>query len=177
MGNGKGTGAGEDAAPVVTFTSARAGHCPLAVVPADPALPVRMVRSAGLGLGLDRRGAIFARMTAADTTTLTTGDALVLVTDGVIESRCPAGDEYGYDRLAAALTAARASGATADAPALRDALLADLAAFLDGEPYADDMTLLTMCWHGTSTTTDATTDAAAAPAATAAAEGVLVAAP
>ncbi len=139
---------GEGAAPVVTFTSARAGHCPLAVVPADPALPVRMVRSAGLGLGLDRRGAIFARMTAADTTTLAVGDALVLVTDGVIESRCPAGDEYGYDRLAAALAAARARGATADAPTLRDALLADLAAFLDGEPYADDMTLLTMCWHG-----------------------------
>ena len=129
-----------------TFTSARAGHCPLAV--AAPGEPVRYVRSPGLGLGLDRRGRRFAALTHADTCTLTPGTALVAVTDGVVESRAPNGDEYGYDRLARAIDRARTDGRDSDATALSNALLADLRAFVDGGDYGDDMTMLALVWHG-----------------------------
>lgn len=131
---------------VATLTSARAGHCPLAV--AAPGEAVRFVRSPGLGLGLDRRGRQFAARTESDTRALTPGTAVVFVTDGVVESRSPSGDEYGYERLAAAIEQARAVGAGTDADALHDALLANLTAFVDGGDYGDDMTLLTLVWHG-----------------------------
>lgn len=148
-----------DAAGVATFTSARAGHCPLAV--AAPGEPVRFVRSPGLGLGLDRRGRQFPLLTHADVLTLAPDTAVVVVTDGVVESRGPDGTEYGYARLAAAIERARGDGAAADASALRDALLADLGAFVVDGDYGDDMTLLTLVWHGREATAAAPAGAAA----------------
>jgi phosphoserine phosphatase RsbU/P len=130
-------------ARAATFTFARAGHCPLAVVPTDAEAPVRFVRAPGLGLGLDRRGR-FARFARADTVTVAPGDALVLFTDGLVESRNPEGDEFGYDRLADLLARLRGRGAEA----LHDGLLDGLRAFLRGEPYTDDTTLLVLDWSG-----------------------------
>jgi len=69
---------------------------------------------------------------------LAAGDLVALYSDGVTEAQNAAGDEFGGERLAAALTAAR------DRPA-RDVVVAvmdDLDAFVAGIPQYDDITLL-----------------------------------
>jgi sigma-B regulation protein RsbU (phosphoserine phosphatase) len=70
--------------------------------------------------------------------TLAPGDALALYTDGVTEAFSPANEEYGEERLGAALVRHRALGAEA----LLQAVRADVAAFADGRAFADDLTLL-----------------------------------
>ncbi len=130
-------------ARAATFTFARAGHCPLAVVPADAAQPVALLRAPGLGLGLDRKGR-FAAFAQAQRVALVPGDALVLITDGVVESRNPAGEEYGYDRLREALDTLRGRSAEA----VHHGLIAHLRGFLQGEPYTDDTTILVLAWNG-----------------------------
>ena len=124
-----------------TFTFARAGHCPAAYVPLGG--KPRLLRSPGLGLGLDR-GALFASTLGEECVTLQPGDVLVLYTDGVVESRNAADDEYGYERLLASLKEHRHE----DAPRLHEALMTDLNRFLGDVHYADDLTLVVLKWHG-----------------------------
>ncbi len=124
-----------------TFAFARAGHCPAAYVPL--AGKPRLLRSAGLGLGLDR-GALFGRSIAEETIALQPGDVLVLYTDGVVESRDGDDEEYGYERLLASLKEHRHE----DASTLHSALMADLNRFLGDVHYADDLTLVVLKWHG-----------------------------
>jgi sigma-B regulation protein RsbU (phosphoserine phosphatase) len=69
---------------------------------------------------------------------LQAGDTLFLCTDGLTETRNPAGEEYGLDRLVA-LVASRHASPPAE---LADACLADLAAFRAGSPRTDDLTLM-----------------------------------
>ena len=124
-----------------TFTFARAGHCPPAVVSADGT--ASYVRTQGMGLGLDRRGRFEASL-HEQALPVAPGDALVLFSDGLVESRSPDGEEYGYDRLLALL----AEHGGRDADALHGTILADLERFLAGEPYGDDLTLVVLAWHG-----------------------------
>jgi sigma-B regulation protein RsbU (phosphoserine phosphatase) len=74
---------------------------------------------------------------AAGKVTLEPGDRLLVYTDGVTEALDAAGEEFGEDRLVAAM----AAGA-ADAAALHAAVSRALAAFTDGVPLRDDTTLL-----------------------------------
>src|SRR5690606_37698681 len=83
-----------------TLTLARAGHCPVALARADGS--VELLRSGGLGLGLDR-GPLFRRALQEQTLALQPGDTLVLYTDGLVEARNRAGEEFGYERLARTL--------------------------------------------------------------------------
>jgi sigma-B regulation protein RsbU (phosphoserine phosphatase) len=69
---------------------------------------------------------------------VTAGDVLLLYTDGISESRSPADEEFGDERVAAALAAHPDGGA-----ALLDDLLADVRRFSDGRPQPDDLTLVT----------------------------------
>ena len=69
---------------------------------------------------------------------LAPGDALVLYTDGLSESRNADGEEYGRERLSAVLE--RANGATS--AELVEACLADLASFTAGEAAGDDLTVM-----------------------------------
>lgn len=124
------------------ITLARAGHCPALHIPESGSAPT-LVRSPGLGLGLDHGGA-FDRALRETSVALEPGDALVLYTDGLVESRNPEGEEYGYERLVEAATCHRCH----DAQRLHRALLGDLHDFLRGEPYADDLTLLVLVWLG-----------------------------
>lgn len=124
-----------------TFTVARAGHCPMAGIRLSSS--ASYVRSPGLGLGLDR-GDLFRRSLAEETIRLEPGDVFVLYTDGVVESRSVAGEEYGYERLLEVLTAHRHE----DADELHASILRHLRHFLGGTPYDDDMTLLVIKWHG-----------------------------
>ena len=67
------------------------------------------------------------------------GDRLVLYTDGITEANSPDGDEYGEERLAAAI----AARADLDAPALTAALFEDVLAFAHGT-LQDDATIVSV---------------------------------
>lgn len=94
---------------------------------------VRTLPASGLPLGMFRD----ARY-GVERFELSAGDALVLYTDGLSESRNGDGEEYGSDRLAALL--GRGDGASA--AELVDACLADLAAFTGGGAPGDDLTVM-----------------------------------
>lgn len=120
---------------------ARAGHCPVATINLHS--EARFLRSKGIGLGLDR-GSLFRAALAEERIRLQPGDVFVLYTDGVVESRSAEGEEYGYDRLLAALREHRHE----EAAALHEALLDDLHCFTGHKAYDDDMTLVVLKWHG-----------------------------
>ncbi|WP_321475332.1 SpoIIE family protein phosphatase [uncultured Paludibaculum sp.] len=119
----------EPAASRLRYSSA--GH--------NPSLLVRAtgehdwLKTPGVGLGMTRR----AQYEQADVA-LHPGDTLVLYTDGVTEARNPQGEEFGEDRLLAALQAAPALGAQAAA----DYVLEAVKAFAAGAPQHDDITLI-----------------------------------
>ena len=124
-----------------TITLARAGHCP--VVHASLASEPYMLRSRGMGLGLDK-GPIFDRTLAVTTTQLSPGDVFAIYTDGVVESRNSKGEEYDYQRLMDCLAEHRHE----EADQIHDAVLTDLRAFLGSTHYDDDLTLMIFKWHG-----------------------------
>ncbi|MEM1043531.1 MAG: GAF domain-containing SpoIIE family protein phosphatase [Bacteroidota bacterium] len=130
------------------FTFARAGHCPVALARADGS--VSLLRAGGLGLGMDR-GPLFRRALTEEQVHLRPGDTFVLYSDGLVETRDRAGtgEEYGYDRLAAAVAKHRA---LAPKP-LRDALLSDLYRFAGHDTWGDDLTLVVVKWDGAATPT------------------------
>ena len=111
-----------------TLTYANAGHNP----------PI-LRRAAGTIEQLARTGRVVGAFEKLHLTeaaiTLAPGDALVLYTDGVTDALNAAGEDYGVDRLIAAITAA-----PTPAPALLDFVRADLAAFTQNAPQPDDIT-------------------------------------
>jgi serine phosphatase RsbU (regulator of sigma subunit) len=112
---------------------ARAGHTYPVLVPGRPGGEVRLVRSEGPLLGAVRDVVVEEAEHL-----LGPGDALVLYTDGITETR--RGDElFGEDRLVAALEAA----AGASAEELADAVLAAVDAFR-AAPSEDDVALLVL---------------------------------
>jgi serine phosphatase RsbU (regulator of sigma subunit) len=72
-------------------------------------------------------------------TELAPGATLVVVSDGIIEARNPAGEQFGVERTIAAIDAA---GAAAPSSAIGDTIRSDLDSWMAGSPAADDQTLL-----------------------------------
>jgi sigma-B regulation protein RsbU (phosphoserine phosphatase) len=72
------------------------------------------------------------------------GDALVMYTDGVVEARNPAGEEFHALRLEAHLAASR------DVPAagIVSGLVEKVEEFAGEEPQYDDVTVLALRWRG-----------------------------
>jgi sigma-B regulation protein RsbU (phosphoserine phosphatase) len=70
--------------------------------------------------------------------TLDRGDTLFLYTDGLTEAANGRGEEYGSHRLTRVLRAGRGLSPRA----LSVSVLRDLAAFQDGEPRVDDLTIV-----------------------------------
>lgn len=124
-----------------TLDIARAGHCPAATVRLSG--ESRFLRTKGLGLGLDR-GDLFLKSLEEERINLEPGDVFVLYTDGVVESRNPEGEEFGYDRLLVTIDENRHE----DADGIHSAVLSDLKNFMGNEVYDDDMTLVVLKWHG-----------------------------
>jgi phosphoserine phosphatase RsbU/P len=124
---------------------ARAGHCPAALV--TPNGTVRLIRPAGIGLGLDS-GGVFERALEETRVMLAPGDTLLLYTDGLVEARDPAGDEFGYERLTDVLAKHHRLGPEE----LRDTLIAELRSFArrpaNDESWEDDLTLVILRWSG-----------------------------
>ena len=94
---------------------------------------VERVAATGLPLGMFRDEEFeIARFT------LSPGATIILVTDGVIEAEDAQGNQYGEDRLSAAVSGL----ATAELQALVQACLNDVAAFQSGMKNADDVTVV-----------------------------------
>ena len=120
--------------------AANAGH-------ADPAL-----RRAGGGFELvryrhDRMLAMWPGLDFTDRAfELRPGDTLLVYTDGVTESATADRTFYGANRLTAFLNGCRDLGLEPLVKALR----ADVAAFADGAPQSDDITILAVTYNGSS---------------------------
>ncbi len=80
---------------------------------------------------------VFDRPYAEIRLTLAPGDAVLMYTDGVTESRSPRGDLYGAERLRGVL--AKKPG---DAEALSIAVLTDVRHFSAGRAAGDDLTMV-----------------------------------
>lgn len=107
-----------------------AGHCPPIVLRGGQAT---CLEATGLPIGMFCTGEFGAK-----TIDLGAGDSLLLYTDGLTETRSPAGSEYGVDRLTMTLMENRALSPKA----LVAACLRDLSAFRAGAPRRDDLTLM-----------------------------------
>ena len=75
---------------------------------------------------------------------LQNGDTVTLYTDGITEARNANGDLYGVDRLLEMFNEKEYSCLVELHHVIKD----DVDKFVDGEPQSDDMTYLTMKYHG-----------------------------
>ncbi len=116
----------------------RAGHNP--IVWHSPSRGfTRLVQPRGIGLGV-APSSIFDRTLEAERLQLSAGDALVFYSDGITEAMNAKQEQFGEERLMAAVAAAR--GATAHS--LRERVLEDVTLFLEGQPAQDDVTVLVL---------------------------------
>jgi sigma-B regulation protein RsbU (phosphoserine phosphatase) len=108
-----------------------AGHNPGILLKADKSM--QELSSHGLPLAL-----FPGKPYSSSKFTLGPGDLLFLYTDGVTEANSPEGDEFGFPRLKEFI-GARVGKAPAE---IEDELLKDLEDHAQGEPFADDRTLV-----------------------------------
>ena len=91
----------------------------------------------------DKGGLIGIPMIEPDFSTIgfhvNSGDSILLYTDCFSESRNQAGEEFGYDRIIQAF-----SESTGSAKNLLDGLLGKFAAFTQGVPASDDLTVIVL---------------------------------
>ena len=114
------------------FVYTNAGHNPPVVVRADGEFET-LTGGGGVILG------ILPMATYQEArTTLNPGDILVLFSDGVTEAADPTDDEYGEERLGALVARMK------DRPAeeIVEAIHSTVAAFTQGAPAADDITVV-----------------------------------
>jgi sigma-B regulation protein RsbU (phosphoserine phosphatase) len=124
-----------------TLTCARAGHTPLMRIAGgaagearvDVLVPDGMV----LGLNLDR-GERFERYLEELTLPIAEGDLFFFFTDGVSEAMDAEGSCFGESRLSTFL----AAHASLTPEAIRDRLVEAIAAFVQGQPQHDDITMV-----------------------------------
>jgi len=76
------------------------------------------------------------------TQALAPGEIVVLFTDGLTDRRDRSGRAFGHRRLQQALQSARLTAGEAGITAVRDHVLAQVAAFADGQMVDDDVTLV-----------------------------------
>jgi sigma-B regulation protein RsbU (phosphoserine phosphatase) len=78
------------------------------------------------------------------------GDRVVIFSDGVSEAMDGAGDEFGDDRLLAAIEASHGGNEEVDAPRLVDDVIAAVRVFTAGAPQSDDITAMVVRYRGQS---------------------------
>jgi serine phosphatase RsbU (regulator of sigma subunit) len=108
----------------------RAGHPPAFLRRADGGVARLQPHGMGVGLSASRFRAALELCEG----TLEPGDSLIFFTDGLSEAQAPDASFYGEDRLETLLAR--------PAEDLQAAILADVAAFIQDRPLADDLTLL-----------------------------------
>jgi sigma-B regulation protein RsbU (phosphoserine phosphatase) len=109
-----------------------AGHPPAFLLGSSG---LETIPSTGLPVGLFCGGEY-----ASASRRLDRGDVLLLYTDGVSEARNAVDEEFGEERVAAAVE--RSRGASAEG--VVDAVLGDLAAFRKGTPLTDDVSVMAL---------------------------------
>ncbi len=126
------------------MTFARAGHCPLIIVPANQPAGMRkaqMLIPDGLVVGLQiDDGTMFDNLLQEQTIAVEPGDLIVWFTDGISETMNEAFDCFGEHRLAQVVE----QYAHLPFDQLRSYILAELRAFAGGADQHDDMTMILM---------------------------------
>ena len=118
------------------FMFARAGHCH-ALYYSSNQEKVEYFQSPGLGLGIIR-GPGYEKHISNQFFDYAPGDVMVMYTDGIVEARDAAGNEYGEGRLLLRLE----ESYYRSAEAIQAFIVGDLHAFTAGQPMHDDQTLL-----------------------------------
>lgn len=121
-----------------SFRLARAGHTrPL--VWRKQTGQVEVLNSGGLAVGIDK-GSVFERVTKDLEFKLSTGDTLLLYTDGVNEAMDAQGEEFGEERIHTTLAALAPQGPQA----VIDGLVYEVDKFCGGRRGHDDITLVVL---------------------------------
>jgi len=119
-----------------------AGHEPLYLLPNGDRPLVRLADGGGPPLCvLDR----FPY--AASSRRLAPGDAICLVTDGVLDAMSPKAEAYGRARFEALIEKV---GRAASAAEIGEAIRLEVSRFADGVEQSDDMAILVLRWKGPS---------------------------
>jgi serine phosphatase RsbU (regulator of sigma subunit) len=121
-----------------TLELMRAGHCPPFLYRAASG-EVEEIREGTPGLGIFRPSDFDRRALSTVRRDLAPGDVLVLYTDGIPEAKNPAGDMYGYARMAEVIR----EQACHSADALADALIRSVQDFAQSA-LGDDYTVLVL---------------------------------
>jgi serine phosphatase RsbU (regulator of sigma subunit) len=124
-----------------TLTCARAGHTPFIRIAAKGTAPRRaeVIAPDGMVLGLNLDGGVrFERCLEELTLPVACGDLFFFFTDGISEAMDAAGDCFGEQRLSECLEA----NADRGPEAIRDAVVGEVAAFAQGQPQHDDITMM-----------------------------------
>ena len=117
-------------------TLARAGH-PYPFYYEAASKQVRRIKSPGLAVGLDG-GPLFNSIINEQTLLMSAGDKIILYTDGITEALTPQGDEFGRERLMAAI----AEHGDRSASELSERIIEDVEEFTEGASVSDDRTLV-----------------------------------
>jgi sigma-B regulation protein RsbU (phosphoserine phosphatase) len=130
-----------------TLTCARAGHTPFIRIAAAGGIPRRaeVLAPDGMVLGLNLDGGErFERCLEEVALPVAPGDVFLFFTDGISEAMDGDGAYFGESRLAAFLEA------NVDRPpdAIRDRLIDELGAFVQGQPQHDDITMVILRMEG-----------------------------
>ncbi|RSK35300.1 serine/threonine protein phosphatase [Hymenobacter metallilatus] len=118
------------------FVFARAGHCHTLYYHSIKE-EVSYFRTAGLGLGIIRNDT-YEKHIKNQFYDYNPSDVMVIYTDGIVEARNGAQEEYGEERLQQMLERTY----YLDAEQIKEQILADLMEFSKGQPMHDDQTLL-----------------------------------
>jgi hypothetical protein len=113
----------------------RAGHNPV-VWRRTAAGETRFLAGPGIGLGI-AGPALFAKTLTTETLDLASGDALIFYSDGLTEAMNETLEQFGEERLAAAVERTDGMHATGT----RDSILDEVRRFLDGGHSQDDLTI------------------------------------
>lgn len=119
------------------FTFSNAGHLPFLHIHANTGEVDFLTGGKGIPLGI----AAEFEMTS-DRVQLQHGDAVVFITDGIIEAKNKAGAAYSFERVLHVL-----AHTEIDANRLVDALLADVQDFSTDTDQHDDLTILALKWQ------------------------------
>ena len=116
----------------LVFTNA--GHCVPLLRRGDRVFPLHAERAHTTPLG------VTLQLDAGEARVqLSSGDMLIMVSDGIIEARDPRGHEYGLSKLSRRIRTAR--GSCED---IVKAILADIDSHVSDQAQADDMTIVAM---------------------------------
>jgi sigma-B regulation protein RsbU (phosphoserine phosphatase) len=124
-----------------TLTYGSAGHNPPLVYhpQTNGGNPITWLEPTGAAIGL-----VEGFQITMETITLAQGDILLLYTDGVTEAMNEADDQFGRERLAALVS----REAHLPPKALVQAIRGELQAFTNGQPLADDTTIVVARMNG-----------------------------